>query len=104
MQRLFRRAGVKGNGREVFHSLRGGHIDFMRNANVDPRDRRLQAGHKLEDEHDLYGFRAITEERAYQIAHAELDKRVDYSVFRGLDFDKLARARRTKGPRRKQKD
>jgi len=35
MQRLFRKAGVSGNGRGVFHSLRGGHLDFMRNAKVD---------------------------------------------------------------------
>ncbi len=99
MQRLFKKAGVQGNGREVFHSLRGGHIDFLREAKVDSRDRRLQAGHKIENEHDLYGFRAITEDRAFEIAHAALDARVDYSIFRGLDFDRLAQGKRTRGRR-----
>ena len=101
MQRLFKKAGVQGNGREVFHSLRGGHIDFLRDAKVDSRDRRLQAGHKIENEHDLYGFRAITEDRAFEIAHATLDRRVDYSMFRDLDFDRLARGKRTRGRRPK---
>ena len=99
MQRLFKKAGVQGNGREVFHSLRGGHIDFLREAKVDPRDRRLQAGHKIVNEHDLYGFKAITEDRAIEIANAKLDPRVDYSMFRGLDFEKLAGAKRTFGRR-----
>lgn len=99
MQRLFKKAGIEGNGREVFHSLRGGHIDFLREAKVDPRDRRLQAGHKIDNEHDLYGFKAITEDRAIEIANAKLDPRVDYSMFRGLDFEKLAGAKRTFGRR-----
>jgi hypothetical protein len=95
MQRLLKKAGVQGNGREVFQSLRGGHIDFLREAKVDSRDRRLQAGHKIDNEHDLYGFKAITEDRAFEIAHAKLDHRVDYSMFRGLDFEKLAHGKRT---------
>ncbi|MBS9721506.1 hypothetical protein JYU29_12510 [Tianweitania sp. BSSL-BM11] len=99
MQRLFKKAGVQGQGREVFHSLRGGHIDFLRKAKVDARDRRLQAGHKIDNEHDLYGFKAITEDRAFEIAHAKLDQRVDYSMFRGLDFEKLAQGKRTRGRR-----
>ena len=101
MQRLFRKAGIPGNRREVFHSLRGGHIEMMRDNKVDPRDRRLQAGHKLEEEHDLYGFRAISEKRAREIAHAKLKEEVDYSMFQGLDFEKLAKARRTMGRRPK---
>jgi len=99
MQRLFKKAGVHGNGREVFHSLRGGHINFLREAKIDSRDRRLQAGHKIDNEHDLYGFSAITEDRAFEIAHAELDQRVDYSMFRELDFEKLAQGKRTRGRR-----
>jgi hypothetical protein len=60
MGRLFRRAGLEANRKEVFHSRRGSSIEQMRDNKVDPRDRKLQAGHKLEDEHDLYGFRAIS--------------------------------------------
>lgn len=99
MQRLFRKAGIPGNRSEVFHSLRGGHIELMRDNKVDPRDRRLQAGHKLEEEHDLYGFKAISQQRAQGIAHAKLAEEVDYSMFQGLDFKKLAKARRTMGRR-----
>ncbi|RST87722.1 hypothetical protein EJC49_04240 [Aquibium carbonis] len=73
MQRLFRKAGIAGQRREVFHSLRGGHIELMRDNKVDPRDRRLQAGHKLEEEHDLYGFKSISEVRARELAHAKLN-------------------------------
>ncbi len=99
MQRLFRKAGIPGNRREVFHSLRGGHIEMMRDNKIDPRDRRLQAGHKLEEEHDLYGFKAISQTRAREIAHAKLNEDVDYSMFRGLDFEQFAKARRTLGRR-----
>lgn len=101
MGRLFDKAGVTGKRKEVFHSLRGGNIEQMRDNRVDPRDRRLQAGHTLDDEHDLYGFRAISEKRAKGIAHSPLDEEVDYSVFEGLDFDRLARGKRTFGRRRK---
>lgn len=101
MQRLFRKAGIPGNRREVFHSLRGGQIDLMRDNKVDPRDRRLQAGHKIGEEHDLYGFKAISEKRAREIAHAILEEEVDYSVFHGLDFERLSGARRTRGRRPK---
>jgi len=99
MQRLFRKAGIAGQHREVFHSLRGGHIELMRDNKVDPRDRRLQAGHKLEEEHDLYGFNAISEVRARELAHATLNPEVDYSMFRALSFARLANARRTRGRR-----
>lgn len=104
MQRLFRKAGIKGDRQEVFHSLRGGHIDFMRDSKIDPRDRRIQAGHKLQQEHDIYGFKVITELRAREIAHAPLPGEVDYSMFRNLDFERLAAARRTRGRRPKRKE
>lgn len=102
MRRLFRRAGVTSSGKEVFHSLRGTGIEQMRDTKVDPRDRKLQAGHKLESEHDLYGFRAISEVRARELAHGTLPEGLDLSVFRGLDFGKLASAKRTMGRRPKQ--
>lgn len=101
MGRLFRKAGVDGGRKEVFHSLRGGSIEQMRDAKVDTRDRKLQAGHALDDEHDLYGFRAISEKRANAMARAELVEGVDFSVFEGLDFNRLARGKRTFGRRRK---
>ncbi|MGO4111962.1 hypothetical protein ACEQ6C_01540 [Rhizobium ruizarguesonis] len=98
MQRLFEKAGIVGGNREVFHSLRGGQIEEMRDANVDARDRRMQAGHQLgDDEHDNYGFRNITEKRARELAKLPLNPEVDFSVFQGLDFGKLAAKKRTLG-------
>lgn len=104
MRRLFRKAGIPGDRKEVFHSLRGGQIELMRDNKVDPRDRRLQAGHKLDEEHDNYGPKAISEKRAYEMAHAPLKEGVNYTMFRGLDFKKLAGAKRTRGRRPKQQD
>jgi integrase len=101
MARLFKKAGVKERRKEVFHSLRGGNIDQMRDNKVDPRDRKLQAGHHLTDEHDLYGFKAISEVRARDIARSDLMEDVDFSAFQGLDFDSLWQARRTFGRRPK---
>ncbi|MGO7053233.1 hypothetical protein ACCT26_12585 [Rhizobium ruizarguesonis] len=98
MQRLFEKAGIASGNREVFHSLRGGQIEEMRDANVDARDRRMQAGHQLgDDEHDNYGFRNITEKRARELAKLRLNPEVDFSVFQGLDFGKLAAKKRTLG-------
>lgn len=77
---------------------------MMRDNKIDPRDRRLQAGHKLEEEHDLYGFKAISQKRARDIAFANLDEEVDYSMFTRLDFRKLAKARRTMGRKPKTLD
>ncbi|MGO4119137.1 hypothetical protein ACEQ6C_38760, partial [Rhizobium ruizarguesonis] len=74
MPRLFANAGTVGGNREVFHSLRGGQIEEMRDANGDARDRRMQAGHQLgDDEHDNYGCRNITEKRARELAKLPLN-------------------------------
>lgn len=104
MNRLFEKAGVITTRKEVFHSLRGGNIDQMRDNKVDTRDRKLQAGHKLDDEHDLYGFKAISEVRARNMARADLMESVDFSVFHGLDFERLAKAKRTFGRQPKVRD
>lgn len=90
MQRLFKKAGVASR-KEVFHSLRGGNIEQMRLAKLEPRTIRMQAGHKIGvNEHELYGFRAIAESSAIEIAMIGHDPQTDYSVFRGLNFNKLA--------------
>ncbi|WP_377294532.1 hypothetical protein [Rhizobium sp. SG2393] len=106
MQRLFAKAGIKprsgeeGNGRrEVFHSLRSGNIQDMRESGVDPRERRVQAGHSAGvDEHDLYGFDVATEKEARKLKALPLDPEIDYSIFERLDFDAIARRRRKAGP------
>lgn len=90
MQRLFKKAGVASR-KEVFHSLRGGNIEQMRLAKLEPRTIRMQAGHQLGiNEHELYGFRSITESNAVEIATLGLDPKIDYSMFHGLNFQRLA--------------
>ena len=97
MQNLLKRCGAKGG--EVFHSLRGDGIDGMRRQKVDNRARRLQAGHEFGDEHDKYGFRALSAEECLRLANLTLQAGIDWSVFKGLDFDALARGRRSRGRR-----
>ena len=99
MQNHLKRCGAKGG--EVFHSLRGDAIDGMRRQKVDSRARRLQAGHELGDEHDKYGFRALSAEECQRLANLPLEEGIDWSVFRGLDFDAMAKRRRTRGRRPK---
>jgi hypothetical protein len=106
MQRLFKKAGIKPKAREesvgrreVFHSLRSGNIQDMRELGVDPRERRVQAGHSAgSDEHDLYGFDVATEKEARKLKALPLDPEIDYSIFRGLDFDAIAKRKRVAGP------
>ncbi len=98
VNRLLKRAGAAGGNTEVFHSLRGDAIATMRSKNVDGRTRRLQAGHAVGlDEHELYGFRSLSHEQCVKLARLELDPRLDRSVFLGLDFDALSKARRARG-------
>ncbi|MET3160019.1 hypothetical protein ABIF34_007044 [Bradyrhizobium japonicum] len=99
MQNHLKRCGAKGG--EVFHSLRGDAIDGMRKQKVDNRARRLQAGHELGDEHDKYGFRALSAEECQRLANLPLEDGIDWNVFKGLDFDAMARRRRTRGRRPK---
>jgi hypothetical protein len=99
MNRLMQRCGATG-GAEVFHSLRGDAIDAMRGANVQPRAARLQAGHELGDVHERYGFRALSAAECKRLARLPLPKGIDWSVFKGLDFDALAARRRGPGRRR----
>lgn len=102
LNRLLRRAGAIGANIEVLHSLRGERIHEMRERNIDPRARRLQAGHELGDEHEKYGSQGIVAVQCHRIRNLKLPKEIDLSPFNGLDFDALAAGRRTMG--RKPKD
>ncbi|CDN94737.1 hypothetical protein [Agrobacterium tumefaciens] len=98
MARLFKEAGIKDSRGEVFHSLRGGYIADTGDQNIEKRDRQMQVGHEIgDDEHDKYGFRTLTERKARVLANLPLNPDIDLSIFRGLDFDKLARTKRTRG-------
>lgn len=102
MRRLFERVGIESGKGEVFHSLRGGQIEDMRDAKVNGRDSRLQAGHAVgDDEHSQYGFMSLTEKRARELARLPLNPEIDYSPYRGLDFETLYQAKRTYGRRPK---
>jgi hypothetical protein len=100
MGRLMKKAGAKDAKGEVFHSLRGGYIAEAGDQKIEKRDRMIQVGHSLGDEeHDLYGFKSLTENKAEMLATLLLNPKIDFSMFRGLDFDKLAAKKRTKGGR-----
>ncbi len=102
MGRLFGRAEIKDTRSEVFHSLRGGYIDESRDQDVSARDSKLQVGHVVGvDEHDLYGFRAISEKKAKHLATLRLNPEIDLSVYRGLDFGKLDKKKRSSGRKSK---
>lgn len=97
MGRLFEKAGIKDTRNEVFHSLRGGYISESAEQQIDRRERKLQVGHQLgEDEHDKYGFKALTEKQARRIASLSFANDIDLSMYKGLDFEKMARKRRKK--------
>ena len=99
MQNHMKRCGAKGG--EVFHSLRGDAIDEMRDADVEGRARRLQSGHELGDVHEKYGFRALTAKQCQYLANLPLQEGIEWSVFKGLDFDAMAARRRGRGRRTK---
>jgi len=99
MQNHLDRCGALGG--EVFHSLRGDAIDKMRKEKVDSRSRRLQSGHELGDEHDKYGFRALSSEECEELANKPLQAGINWDVFRGLDFEAMSKRRRSRGRRPK---
>lgn len=97
MTRLMEEAGIKDVAQEKFHSLRAGFISASGDGGIEARDRKLQAGHELgADEHELYGFKTLTETKARQIAYMPLPD-LDLTPYEGLDFDKLAKAQRKRG-------
>ena len=96
MRRLFDKAGIKKSPGERFHSLRGDYINQAReDKKIGERERRMQAGHALGgDDHNKYGWKTLTESEAEMFATLPLNPKIDFSMFRGLDFDRLAETRR----------
>ena len=96
MRRLFDKAGIKDSPGERFHSLRGDYITQAReDKKIGERERRMQAGHALGgDDHNKYGWKTLTESEAELFANLPLNPKIDFSVFRGLDFNQLAKTRR----------
>ncbi|WP_157944664.1 hypothetical protein [Mangrovicella endophytica] len=78
MQRLLQKAGIEKGKSEVFHSLRSGNIEEMRDEQVDGRTRRLQVGHTVEiDEHEGYGSKQLSEKGARVLALRPLNPEID---------------------------
>jgi len=98
MRRLFDKAGIKESPGERFHSMRGDYITQAREEKkIGERERRMQAGHAVTgDDHNKYGWKTLTESEAELFANLPLNPKIDFSVFRGLDFDSLWKARRRK--------
>ncbi|MCY0149322.1 hypothetical protein OEG84_23710 [Hoeflea sp. G2-23] len=96
MRRLFDKAGIKDSPGERFHSLRGDYISQAReDKKIGERERRMQAGHALGgDDHNKYGWKTLTESEAEMFATLPLNPKIDFSMFRDLDFDQLAKTRR----------
>lgn len=104
MARLFEEAGIKESRGEVFHSLRSGYIADAGDQGIEKRDRQMQVGHEIgDDEHEKHGFRTLTERKARTLAKLPLNPDIDLSMFKRLDFDKLAKAKRTRGRKPKSK-
>jgi len=101
LNRRLRAAGAIGGSIETVHSLRGDAIDVLREDEIKGRAARLQSGHALNDLHDTYGKRALNRADSWSIATRDLPQEIDWSMFRGLDFDALAAGRRSSGPKKK---
>jgi integrase len=97
MQRLFDSAGLDRKLFKTFHGLRHAKINQDRELKVDPRTTRLQVGHELLDVHDEYGSRSLRRSELRGVAHVELPPEIEWDLFRGLDFDALARGRAKAG-------
>lgn len=100
LNRLIQAAGGIGANIEVFHSLRGDGITGLRAREKD-RTNRIQAGHELDGVHDKYGDRNLTAEECRRLANRRLSPEITWDLFRGLDFDQLARGRRSRGRKSK---
>ncbi len=90
--RLLQKAGAIGCNIEVPHALRHGAKDAMVDAAIDGETRRKQMGQSTRvDVHDDYGSnRTLTREECQKLAKLPLMKEVDWSVFKGLDFEAMA--------------
>lgn len=94
--RQLRAAGATG-GAEVFHSFRGDGISDLRANQMTGRTARLQAGHELGDVHDRYGRTTLSADECRRLANLPLEPGINWDLLRGLDFQVLAKGRRTRG-------
>jgi hypothetical protein len=103
VNRLLKRAGAVGMNIEVGHSIRHGGKDLLIEEDVDTSATRLQMGHEPSDVHANYGERdELRRKQCQELANFDLPKAIDWSRFKGLDFEAMARKPRGVGrPKRK---
>jgi hypothetical protein len=88
---LLKRGGARGMNIEVGHSIRHGGKDVLIEEEIDSEATRLQMGHQPNDVHSNYGKRAeLNRKQCQELAHFELPKQIDWSMFEGLDFEAMA--------------
>jgi integrase len=97
MGRLYDRAGVDRKIFKTFHGLRHSKINEDRELAISPRTTRLQVGHELGDVHDRYGSSQLRRSELQTVASAPLPDAVDWTMFEGLDLEKISRHRVTRG-------
>ena len=90
--RLLQKAGAIGCNIEVPHALRHGAKDAMVDAAIEGETRRKQMGQSTRvDVHDDYGSnRSLTRAECQRLAQLPLMEAVNWSVFKGLDFEAMA--------------
>ncbi|MBW5435364.1 hypothetical protein FXB41_11405 [Bradyrhizobium canariense] len=98
VNRLLKKAGAIGMNVEVAHSLRHGAKDMFIEEEVDDEATRLQMGHEANDVHGNYGQQsALRRKQCQELAHFDLPKEIDWSMFEGLDFEMMASKQRIVG-------
>lgn len=100
--RLLDRAGARSRFVDVAHSFRHGAKDLMSEDLVDETASRIQMGHEISGVHSKYGRRPeLRRTECQKLAEISLPREIDWSVFRGLDFEAMANKPRAKGRRRR---
>ena len=98
INRLLPKAGALGMNIEVGHSIRHGGKDLLIDEDIDKDATRLQMGHDPGDVHSTYGERdELRRKQCLELYNFPLPTGIDWSVFRGLDFEAMARKPRHKG-------
>jgi integrase len=97
MARLFCAAGLDPQAFKMFHGLRHLRISDLRETDLKTRTIRKQVGHELVSEHEKYGDETLRPSEIKAIATVQLSADINWSVFRNLDFDKLAAERKVAG-------
>lgn len=98
VNRLLKKGGAIGMNIEVAHSLRHGAKDLFIEEDLDDEATRLQMGHEANDVHGNYGQQsALRRKQCQELAHFELPKEIDWTMFEALDFNAMARRPRRIG-------